>query len=236
MRILFFILVQVWTAGIDSFEDLSKLFDRVTGYTSFTSNVNVEKTSNKIEHYNEKFDRLIDFLQHRRDDNLVKLKNHLYELKLTVEESLKTGINNENRPVWPTCCGRNGDLSVFTPELKISDKHLKSCQAPIDPSSKTNPVMSLYETPGCCCLMYSESSSVNDDAFSETVLDKIIELDERGIQQLIGTLNGITSFYPGSDNGQIWRPCDRYDNRRRPWTIQIMEKGSLKSNEGCLVS
>ena len=141
MRILFFILVQVWTAGIDSFnyssiEDLSSLFDRVTGYTSFTSSVNVEKSSNKTEHYNEKFDQLIDFLQRRRDDNLLKLKNHLYELKLTVEESLlKTGTNNKDRPVWPTCCGRNGDLSVFTPELKMSDKHLKSCQAPIDPSS-----------------------------------------------------------------------------------------------------
>ena len=34
----------------------------------------------------------------------------------------------------------------------------------------------------------------------------------------------MTAFYPGSDNGQVWRPCDIYDNRRRPWTIQIMEK------------
>ena len=89
----------------------------------------------------------------------------------------------------------------------------------------TNPLLSLYETPGCWCLMYSESSPVHDDAFSEAVMEKMLERDEKGIRQLIGTLNGITANYPGSDNGQVWRPCDRFDNRRRPWTIKLMEWG-----------
>ena len=141
MRTLIFVFLQAWSAGTKagddfSIEDLSRLFEKVTDYEKFTSNVNIERSSSKDENYYEKFQRLIDFLQRRRDTNLSKLKNHLIELKRTVEASLKNGTTKGNRPVWPTCCGRNGDLSIFTPELKMSAKHLKHCQAPIDPSSK----------------------------------------------------------------------------------------------------
>ena len=140
MRTLIFIFVQVWSAGSkagDDFaiEDLPRLFEKVTDYKKFTPHVNIEKSSSRNENYNEKFKRLIEFLQRRRDTNLSKLQNHLIELKRTVEASLKNGTTDGNRPVWPTCCGRNGDLSIFTPELKMSAKHLKHCQAPIDPSS-----------------------------------------------------------------------------------------------------
>ena len=190
MKTSFFLLFPICTT-LSGFDKLSELFEEVTGYEDFNSRVNTENSHDIDKNYNERFENLIGFLQERRDGNLLELKEHLKELKEIIEDSLKNAESNVDRPVWPTCCGLNGDLSVFTPELKMSNQtNLKYCQAAIDPSSKTEPLLSLYETEMCWCLLYAESSSVNDDAFGEAVLIKMQELKIKGIQQLLATRNG----------------------------------------------
>lgn len=98
-------------------------------------------------------------------------------------------------PQWPVCCALSSNSSIIKQPVKLENPKLNSvCTAAIDPSEKKNPQKSLYDLDECLCIKYSASSTKNE-VFSEKVLEAMQKEKTTGIQQLVGTFDGVTGEF-----------------------------------------
>ena len=178
---------------LENIGDLEGFFDTVTGFEEFNANIkNLSKTSidGSSEVY---FELLIRWVKLSRDEKLQIIKNKTKNIAKMAQASINGTFGSEEIPVWPSCCGLNSETKgVFSPSLNVNKTMWPGCYEPMNPTTQTTPIFSLYEIE-CLCTTYSNSTKPGDKMFSyetagamkSATLDENQKRNQTNIQGLV---------------------------------------------------
>ena len=200
--------------GLSTISELESFFDTVTDFEEFNRNIASNSPNKENFDLEENFKLLIKWIKLSRDEQLELIKNKTEKIAERAQESVNGTYGNEDIPIWPSCCGLNSETKgVFSPSLNVNKTMWPGCYKPMNPTTQTTPIFSLYEI-DCLCTTYSNSTKPGDKMFSyqtaqamKDATEPTVDGEERNQTNFQGLdffdLQPLTSRAPASPTGNF---------------------------------